>query len=263
MTRIDDFLSATREVARLRWPVPRTMPVPVQRPIGKRNGLDILWPASGASLDELHIVEDEEGARFAINSVERYITSSLESETQACIKIAQNLDWQSRYIREVECQSLEALEHEAASIALANIGDLAFVHECLRPLMPLAARIRSLHREVPASRVNDLVNSVLRREIYPARASVKSEITVVNVEVRFWQNPRFDWLAVRCSIYYEQTIIYPVFISEGGKEYGLNASLSAVTNRLADVVHSPDEAVALLRRLDKLMAWFMEAEDER
>jgi len=255
---LEEFLNATREVAKLRWPVARpALGLPVQRVIGKRGDIDILWPVSNASLNALDLVElGGPKIRVSISSVVQSITS-LEAELDACKALARNLDWQSQHIRETQRRSLETLEDEATAVALAGIGDLAFVPECLTPLTPLAVRIQALHREVPVSRVNDLVTCVLRREIYPASASIKAEITAVDVEVRFWQNFRFGWMALRCStLYREQTDIYLVSINESGREIGLNASLSAVVHHLADVAHTPDEAVSLLNRLNFLITFF-------
>ena len=254
---LEKFLNAAREVAKLRWPVPKPAPgLPVQRPIGNRRGVDILWPASGATVYSLDDVELN-GSSVPFSAVTPFITSSLEGEIQACIALARNMDWQSEHIRMAECQSLEILEHEATAVALAGLGDPAFVPECLMPLTPLAIKVLALHHEVPVSRVNELVNCVLRREIYPASASVKAEITAVDIEVRFWQNFRFGWVALRCStLYREQTNIHLVYISESGKEIGLDASLGAVVRHLADVAHTPDEAVSLLNRLNFLIAFF-------
>jgi len=252
---LDKFLNAAREVARLRWPVPKpALGLPVQRPIGKRNGADILWPASNAALESLDLVELN-GVTFHIGSVAQYITSSLESETQALISIARNLDWQSERIRQTERQSLEILEREATAAMLAGYDNPAYLPECLAPLAPVAIRIHACHRKVPVASVYRLIELVTRREIYPASASVKAEITAVDIEVRFWQNFRFGWLALRCSILHKQTDIYLVYINENGKEYALDTS-GAVARMLVDIAYTPDEAVSLLNRLNFLITFF-------
>jgi hypothetical protein len=259
---VEEFLAATLEVAKLRWPVGRPSPgLPVQRPIGTYGAEDILWPIKGATMDRLHLVEVN-GVPYHISRFASCVDEfSLSCATSACLDIAQNLDFQSARLREMEHSSLELLENEATAVLLTH-PDAAQVPQCLIPLLPVAARARVLHElEVPASRIAGLITAILGREFYPSRVWIESTITGTEATISVWQNFNFGWAVLHTSMLYTDRVrVYMTAFLPEGREFSLDAGLPTVVRHLAELTPSPDEAVSLMNRLNYLIAYFSQEE---
>jgi hypothetical protein len=259
---VEGFVAATLEVAKLRWPASRPSPgLPIQRAIGTYHGADILWPIKGATVDRLHLVEVN-GVPFHISRFASHVDGfSLSCAASACLDLAQNLDFQSSRMREMERPSLELLEREAAAVLVAHT-DAEQVPQCLIPLLPVAARIRILHElEVPASRIVGLVTAIMGHEIYPSRVRIESAITGAEVTVNVWQNFNFGWAVLHTSMLYTDRVrVYMTAFLPEGREFSLDAGLPTVVRHLAELTPSPDEAVSFMDRLNYLIAHFGQEE---
>jgi hypothetical protein len=259
---VEEFIAATLEIAKLRWPVGRPSPgLPIQRAIGTYLGADILWPIRRATMDRLHLVEVN-GVPFHISQFASYVDEfSLSCAASACLDLAQNLDFQSSRVREMEHSSLELLEHEAAAVLLAHT-DAEQVPQCLIPLLPVAARIRTLHElEVPASRIVGLVAAIMGHEIYPSRVRIESAVTETEVTISVWRNFSFGWAVLHTSMLYTDRVrVYMTAFLPEGREFSLDAGLPTVVRHLAELTPSPDEAVSFMDRLNYLIAHFGQEE---
>jgi hypothetical protein len=257
---VEEFLAATLEVVKLRWPVGRLSPgLPIQRAIGTYRSADILWPIKRATLDRLDLIEVND-VPYHISVFAPYVDGlSLSYATSACLDLAQNLDFQSARLREMERSSLELLEHEAAAVLLTH-PDAAQVPQCLTPLIPVAARVRMLHElEVTASRIAGLITAILCREIYPSRVWIESTITGTEATVNIWQNFNFGWAVLHTSMLCTDSVrVYMTALLPEGREFSLDAGLPTVVRHLAELTPTPDEAVSFMNRLNYLIAYFQE-----
>jgi len=231
--------------------------------IGTYRSADILWPIRGATLDRLDLVEVN-GVPYHISKFASYVDEfSLSCAASACLGLAQNLDFQSARLREMEHSSLELLENEATAVLL-TYPDAAQVPQCLVPLLPVAASIRALQElEVPASRIAGLITAILGREIYPSRVRIESTITGTEATIHVWQNFNCGWAVLHTSMLYTDRVrVYMTALLPEGREYSLDAGLPTVVRHLAELAPSPDEAVSLLNRLNYLIAYFSQEEGE-